>query len=124
MVLTFLAGRYMPEGMQCSCGPDYYTHNPDYHNESYVLYMFIIHFIIPVVVIFFSYGRLICKVREVTARVGAHGGVKGHRVGSTGRRGEVMPRKGKTGGCPSPPPTRRQPRSSRSRPPRRRQRRR
>lgn len=56
----------MPEGMQCSCGPDYYTHNPDYHNESYVLYMFIIHFIIPVVVIFFSYGRLICKVREVT----------------------------------------------------------
>uniref|UniRef100_A0A8B9ZKF0 Rhodopsin n=1 Tax=Anas platyrhynchos TaxID=8839 RepID=A0A8B9ZKF0_ANAPL len=29
---------------------------PDYHNESYVLYMFIIHFIIPVVVIFFSYG--------------------------------------------------------------------
>nr|XP_013052505.2 green-sensitive opsin [Anser cygnoides] len=96
--------RYMPEGMQCSCGPDYYTHNPDYHNESYVLYMFIIHFIIPVVVIFFSYGRLICKVREVTAGVGAHGGVKGHRVGSTGRRGEVMPRKGKTGGCPSPPP--------------------
>ena len=65
-ILIFLTGRYMPEGMQCSCGPDYYTHNPDYHNESYVLYMFIIHFIIPVVVIFFSYGRLICKVREVT----------------------------------------------------------
>lgn len=65
-ILTFLTGRYMPEGMQCSCGPDYYTHNPDYHNESYVLYMFVIHFIIPVVVIFFSYGRLICKVREVT----------------------------------------------------------
>ncbi|KAF1403703.1 Green-sensitive opsin, partial [Spheniscus magellanicus] len=53
--------RYMPEGMQCSCGPDYYTHNPDYHNESYVLYMFVIHFIIPVVVIFFSSGHLICK---------------------------------------------------------------
>ncbi|KFP30146.1 Green-sensitive opsin, partial [Colius striatus] len=60
--------RYMPEGMQCSCGPDYYTHNPDYHNESYVLYMFVIHFIIPVVVIFFSYGRLICKVREAAAQ--------------------------------------------------------
>lgn len=53
--------------MQCSCGPDYYTHNPDFHNESYVLYMFVIHFIIPVVIIFFSYGRLVCKVREVTA---------------------------------------------------------
>ncbi|NWI15896.1 OPSG protein, partial [Crypturellus soui] len=60
--------RYMPEGMQCSCGPDYYTHNPDYHNESYVVYMFVIHFIIPVVVIFFSYGRLICKVREAAAQ--------------------------------------------------------
>lgn len=75
-LLIFLPGRYMPEGMQCSCGPDYYTHNPDYHNESYVLYMFIIHFIIPVVVIFFSYGRLICKVREVTSGVG-HGQLMG-----------------------------------------------
>lgn len=64
---TFLPCRYIPEGMQCSCGPDYYTHNPDFHNESYVLYMFVIHFIIPVVIIFFSYGRLVCKVREVTA---------------------------------------------------------
>ncbi|XP_025908924.1 green-sensitive opsin isoform X2 [Nothoprocta perdicaria] len=60
--------RYIPEGMQCSCGPDYYTHNPDYHNESYVVYMFIIHFTIPVVIIFFSYGRLICKVREAAAQ--------------------------------------------------------
>lgn len=76
---TLLPGRYMPEGMQCSCGPDYYTHNPDYHNESYVLYMFIIHFIIPVVVIFFSYGRLICKVREVTL-----GGDGGDGVGGSG----------------------------------------
>ncbi|KAF1471071.1 Green-sensitive opsin, partial [Pygoscelis antarcticus] len=60
--------RYMLEGMQCSCGPDYYTHNPDYHNESYVLYMFVIYFIIPVVVIFFSYRCLICKVREAAAQ--------------------------------------------------------
>ncbi|XP_040391788.1 green-sensitive opsin [Cygnus olor] len=87
--------RYMPEGMQCSCGPDYYTHNPDYHNESYVLYMFIIHFIIPVVVIFFSYGRLICKVREVTAGVGgtqrgegALGGQHGQERGGDAEEGE------------------------------------
>lgn len=89
---TFLPGRYMPEGMQCSCGPDYYTHNPDYHNESYVLYMFIIHFIIPVVVIFFSYGRLICKVREVML-----GGDGGDGVGGSGR-GVGDP------GCPHCPP--------------------
>ncbi|XP_061488391.1 green-sensitive opsin [Rhineura floridana] len=60
--------RYIPEGMQCCCGPDYYTFNPDYHNDSYILYMFLIHFVIPVVVIFFSYGRLICKVREAAAQ--------------------------------------------------------
>ncbi|NXE41747.1 OPSG protein, partial [Ptilorrhoa leucosticta] len=59
---------YIPEGMQCSCGPDYYTHNPDFHNESYVLYMFIVHFIFPVNIIFFSYGRLVCKVREAAAQ--------------------------------------------------------
>lgn len=123
MVQTFLTGRYMPEGMQCSCGPDYYTHNPDYHNESYVLYMFVIHFIIPVVVIFFSYGRLICKVREVTPGVGGRE-VDGDRVGSVSWVGCVVPWRSKPGGCPSPTPTCRQPRSSRSQPPPRRQRRR
>ncbi|XP_062334043.1 green-sensitive opsin-4-like [Osmerus eperlanus] len=59
--------RYIPEGMQCSCGPDYYTLAPGYNNESYVLYMFICHFIIPVVVIFFTYGNLVCTVKAAAA---------------------------------------------------------
>ncbi|XP_072547704.1 green-sensitive opsin-3 [Salminus brasiliensis] len=59
--------RYIPEGLQCSCGPDYYTLNPKYNNESYVLYMFIVHFIIPVTVIFFTYGRLVCTVKAAAA---------------------------------------------------------
>lgn len=65
ILLVLFVGRFIPEGMQCSCGPDYYTLNPDFHNESYVIYMFIVHFTVPMVVIFFSYGRLVCKVREV-----------------------------------------------------------
>lgn len=65
LLLIFLFGRFLPEGMQCSCGPDYYTLNPDYHNESYVVYMFIVHFSCPMVIILFSYGRLVCKVKEV-----------------------------------------------------------
>ncbi|XP_043932418.1 green-sensitive opsin [Protopterus annectens] len=60
--------RYIPEGVQCSCGPDYYTLNPNYHNESYVIYMFVAHFFIPVTVIFASYGRLICKVKQAAAQ--------------------------------------------------------
>ncbi|XP_016334094.1 green-sensitive opsin-4-like, partial [Sinocyclocheilus anshuiensis] len=54
--------------MQCSCGPDYYTLNPDYNNESYVIYMFSCHFILPVTVIFFTYGRLVCTVKAAAAQ--------------------------------------------------------
>nr|AAD25918.1 opsin visual pigment [Phelsuma madagascariensis longintinue] len=60
--------RFIPEGMQCSCGPDYYTLNPDFHNESYVIYLFTVHFLTPMIIIFFSYGRLVCKVREAAAQ--------------------------------------------------------
>lgn len=58
--------RYIPEGLQCSCGPDYYTLSPKFNNESYVIYMFVCHFIIPVLVIFFTYGRLVCTVKAVS----------------------------------------------------------
>uniref|UniRef100_A0A673I4N5 Rhodopsin n=1 Tax=Sinocyclocheilus rhinocerous TaxID=307959 RepID=A0A673I4N5_9TELE len=55
----------IPEGIQCSCGPDYYTLNPEYNNESYVIYMFVCHFIFPVTIIFFTYGRLVCTVKAL-----------------------------------------------------------
>lgn len=57
--------RYIPEGLQCSCGPDYYTLNPKYNNESYVMYLFLVHFILPVTIILFTYGRLVCTVKAV-----------------------------------------------------------
>lgn len=59
------ACRYIPEGMQCSCGIDYYTPKPEIHNTSFVIYMFILHFSIPLIIIFFCYGRLLCTVRAV-----------------------------------------------------------
>ncbi|XP_057685966.1 rhodopsin-like [Corythoichthys intestinalis] len=52
--------RYIPEGMQCSCGIDYYTPKPEINNASFVIYMFILHFTIPLAIIFFCYGRLLC----------------------------------------------------------------
>lgn len=58
--------RYIPEGMQCSCGPDYYTLAPGFNNESYVIYMFIVHFFIPVFLIFFTYGSLVLTVKAVS----------------------------------------------------------
>lgn len=57
--------RYIPEGLQCSCGPDYYTLSPKFNNESYVIYMFVVHFFLPVVIIFFTYGSLVLTVKAV-----------------------------------------------------------
>lgn len=57
--------RYIPEGMQCSCGIDYYTLKPEVNNESFVIYMFVVHFMIPLAIIFFCYGNLVCTVKEV-----------------------------------------------------------
>nr|UVC66202.1 rhodopsin [Myripristis pralinia] len=59
--------RYIPEGMQCSCGIDYYTRAEGFNNESFVMYMFVCHFLVPLVVIFFCYGRLVCAVKEAAA---------------------------------------------------------
>ncbi|XP_042262527.1 green-sensitive opsin-like [Thunnus albacares] len=65
-----LAGwsRYIPEGLQCSCGPDYYTLAPGFNNESYVMYMFTCHFCFPVFTIFFTYGSLVLTVKAAAAQ--------------------------------------------------------
>ncbi|XP_065097549.1 rhodopsin, like [Paramisgurnus dabryanus] len=60
--------RYIPEGLQCSCGVDYYTLNPETENESFVIYMFIVHFSIPLIIITFCYGRLLCTVKVAAAQ--------------------------------------------------------
>ncbi|XP_070964326.1 rhodopsin [Oncorhynchus clarkii lewisi] len=59
--------RYIPEGMQCSCGIDYYTRAPDINNESFVIYMFVVHFMIPLFIISFCYGNLLCAVKAAAA---------------------------------------------------------
>ncbi|KAJ8409284.1 hypothetical protein AAFF_G00234820 [Aldrovandia affinis] len=59
--------RYIPEGLQVSCGVDYYTLKPEVNNESFVVYMFIVHFTIPFTIIMFCYGRLVCTVKAAAA---------------------------------------------------------
>ncbi|XP_026871272.2 blue-sensitive opsin-like [Electrophorus electricus] len=39
--------RYIPEGLQCSCGVDVYTNKPGLENEAYVLYLFTLHLAVP-----------------------------------------------------------------------------
>nr|XP_021137138.1 blue-sensitive opsin isoform X2 [Columba livia] len=57
--------RYIPEGLQCSCGPDWYTANNKWNNESYVIFLFCFCFGVPLALIVFSYGRLLLTLRAV-----------------------------------------------------------
>nr|XP_020448530.1 blue-sensitive opsin-like [Monopterus albus] len=53
--------RYIPEGLQCSCGPDWYTTNNKYNNESYVMFLFC--FAIPLTNIAFCYTQLLFTMK-------------------------------------------------------------
>nr|AEO00704.1 SWS2B opsin [Dascyllus trimaculatus]WBO25995.1 short-wavelength sensitive opsin [Dascyllus trimaculatus] len=57
--------RYIPEGMQCSCGPDWYTTNNKYNNETYVMFLFFFCFSVPFSTIVFCYSQLLFMVKMV-----------------------------------------------------------
>nr|AJD38895.1 short-wavelength sensitive opsin 2A beta [Signigobius biocellatus] len=55
--------RYIPEGLQCSCGPDWYTSNNKYNNESYVMFLFGFCFACPLATIVFCYAQLLITMK-------------------------------------------------------------
>ncbi|XP_071350226.1 blue-sensitive opsin-like isoform X2 [Trachinotus anak] len=55
--------RYIPEGLQCSCGPDWYTTNNKYNNESYVMFLFCFCFAAPLAIIVFCYSQLLITLK-------------------------------------------------------------
>ncbi|KAL0962720.1 hypothetical protein UPYG_G00344440 [Umbra pygmaea] len=59
--------RYIPEGLGCSCGPDWYTHSEEYHTTSYMIFLLITCFIMPMTVIVLSYSQLLGALRAVAA---------------------------------------------------------
>nr|QJT41798.1 rhodopsin 1_2 [Serrasalmus rhombeus] len=59
--------RYIAEGLQCSCGIDYYTTNPEFNNESFIIYVFVVHITIPLSIISFCYTRLLCTNKAADA---------------------------------------------------------
>ncbi|XP_061077045.1 blue-sensitive opsin-like isoform X2 [Conger conger] len=56
--------RYIPEGLQCSCGPDWYTIGNKYNNESYVMFLFCFCFAVPFTMIVFCYGQLLFTLKS------------------------------------------------------------
>ncbi|XP_014347180.2 opsin-1, short-wave-sensitive 2 isoform X2 [Latimeria chalumnae] len=57
--------KYIPEGLQCSCGPEWYTVNNKWNNESYVIFLFSFCFGLPLSIIIFSYTKLLMTLHEV-----------------------------------------------------------
>nr|AMB42892.1 short wavelength sensitive 1 opsin [Choerodon fasciatus] len=60
--------RYIPEGLGCSCGPDWYTHNEEYHCDSYTNFLMVTCFFAPLGIIIFSYSQLLSALRAVAAQ--------------------------------------------------------
>nr|BCF80155.1 short-wave-sensitive opsin 1 [Laticauda semifasciata] len=60
--------RFLPEGLQCSCGPDWYTVGTKYKSEYYSWFLFIFCFLIPLTLIIFSYAQLLGALRAVAAQ--------------------------------------------------------
>ncbi|XP_049750231.1 short-wave-sensitive opsin 1 [Elephas maximus indicus] len=60
--------RFLPEGLQCSCGPDWYTVGTKYRSEYYTWFLFIFCFIVPLSLICFSYSQLLGALRAVAAQ--------------------------------------------------------
>ncbi|NWI18430.1 OPSUV protein, partial [Crypturellus soui] len=58
--------RYIPEGLQCSCGPDWYTVGTKYRSEYYTWFLFIFCFLVPLSLIVFSYSQLLSALRAVS----------------------------------------------------------
>lgn len=70
--LTVCVGRYIPEGLGCSCGPDWYTHNVEYNTNSYTQFLMLTCFIIPLAIIMFCYSQLLGALRAVSQSISQH----------------------------------------------------
>ena len=71
--------RFIPEGLQCSCGPDWYTVGTKYYSEYYTWFLFIFCYIVPLSLICFSYSQLLGALRAVSGFCEGQGG-RGHRA--------------------------------------------
>ncbi|XP_029282297.1 opsin-1, short-wave-sensitive 1 [Cottoperca gobio] len=60
--------RYIPEGLGCSCGPDWYTHNEEFHCSSYTNFLMVTCFIAPLSIVIFSYAMLMKALQAVAAQ--------------------------------------------------------
>ncbi|MEQ2301598.1 hypothetical protein AMECASPLE_037782 [Ameca splendens] len=61
--------RFIPEGLNCACGPDWYTNNEELGTTSYMYFLLITCFCMPLSIIIFSYSQLLGALRAVSPSV-------------------------------------------------------
>ncbi|KYN31400.1 Green-sensitive opsin [Trachymyrmex septentrionalis] len=64
-------GIYGPEAGNISCSVSWEIHDPDTHNDTYIGFLFIVGFFLPVMIIVSSYCGIIKTLRKIGKRVGA-----------------------------------------------------
>ncbi|KAG5324097.1 OPSG protein, partial [Acromyrmex heyeri] len=63
-------GIYGPEAGNISCSVSWEIHDPDTHNDTYIGFLFIVGFFLPVTIIVSSYYGIIKTLRKIGKRVG------------------------------------------------------
>lgn len=66
-LFPILSCRYIPEGLGCSCGPDWYMPGTEYNSESYTYFLMVTCFFAPLSCIIFSYSQLLAALRAVSS---------------------------------------------------------
>nr|AJD38803.1 short-wavelength sensitive opsin 2B [Cetomimus sp. ZM-2015] len=56
--------RYIPEGLQCSCAPDWYTADTKFNSESFAMFLFCFCFSVPFTTIVFCYSQLLLTLKS------------------------------------------------------------
>ncbi|KYN15098.1 Green-sensitive opsin, partial [Trachymyrmex cornetzi] len=64
-------GIYGPEAGNISCSVSWEIHDPDTHNDTYIGFLFIVGFFLPVMIIVSSYYGIIRTLRKIGKRIGA-----------------------------------------------------
>lgn len=63
-------GSYGLESGNISCSVSWEIHDSNTHNDSYIVFLFTLGFIMPIIIIFSSYLGIIIKLKRARQRVG------------------------------------------------------
>ena len=84
--------RYVPEGALTTCGVDWFSRRPA--DQAYIIFIFVLFFLVPVVALCFCYTKIFLTVRETRRRWRAQSlqakkrAEREHQIAITGKNGK------------------------------------